>query len=209
MYGPRITTTFPASNGLGAGVSSQPTNNCNSPCQNLQRFTLSPLYCYVSRSFGCDAPVGTVYSINPAMIMTLVPLVGAAATHYSHFDMIHYGSYVSALSPLWMAAFTTGKRADLAVTCLQTADAFKAEKAYVQMLIAQMAQGLVGECAFSTTKVVVTGGACTHCSTVMLEIFLFKLSSLVNLEQLGNSSCTCTSPPTHNELAERPYMCHS
>lgn len=44
------------------------------------------------------------------MIMTLVPLVGAAATHYSHFDMIHYGSYVSALSPLWMALFTTGKQ---------------------------------------------------------------------------------------------------
>ncbi len=64
------------------------------------------------RSFGCDAPVGTVYSINPAMIMTLVPLVGAAATHYSHFDMIHYGSYVSALSPLWMALFTTGDNLD-------------------------------------------------------------------------------------------------
>ena len=60
------------------------------------------------RSFGCSAPVGTVYSINPAMIMALVPLIGAAATHYSHFDMIHYGSYVSALSPLWMALFTTG-----------------------------------------------------------------------------------------------------
>ncbi|KAL3157900.1 hypothetical protein ABBQ32_012309 [Trebouxia sp. C0010 RCD-2024] len=62
---------------------------------------------YQVRSFGCSAPVGTVYSINPAMIMTLVPLVGAAATHYSHFDMIHYGSYVSALAPLWMALFTT------------------------------------------------------------------------------------------------------
>jgi len=46
------------------------------------------------------------------MIMTLVPLVGAAATHYSHFDMIHYGSYVSALSPLWMALFTTGDNLD-------------------------------------------------------------------------------------------------
>ncbi len=56
--------------------------------------------------------MGTVYSINPAMIMTLVPLVGAAATHYSHFDMIHYGSYVSALSPLWMALFTTGDNLD-------------------------------------------------------------------------------------------------
>lgn len=69
---------------------------------------------FCCRSFGCDAPVGTVYSINPAMIMTLVPLVGAAATHYSHFNMIHYGSYVSALSPLWMAFFTTGNRLGLA-----------------------------------------------------------------------------------------------
>ncbi|KAL3153143.1 hypothetical protein ABBQ38_012160 [Trebouxia sp. C0009 RCD-2024] len=62
---------------------------------------------YQVRSFGCSAPVGTMYSINPAMIMTLGPLVGAAATHYSHFDVIHYGSYVSALGPLWMALFTT------------------------------------------------------------------------------------------------------
>lgn len=73
----------------------------------LQRCQQSGLL--VCRSFGCSAPVGTVYSINPAMIMTLVPLVGAAATQYSHFDMIHYGSYVSALSPVWMALFTTGK----------------------------------------------------------------------------------------------------
>lgn len=69
---------------------------------------LTPLFFVPCRSFGCSAPVGTVYSINPAMIMTLVPLVGAAATHCSHFDMIHYGSYVSALSPLWMAMFSTG-----------------------------------------------------------------------------------------------------
>ncbi len=50
------------------------------------------------------------------MIMILVPLVGAAATHYSHFDMIHYGSYVSALSPLWMALFTTGDNLNHSMT---------------------------------------------------------------------------------------------
>ena len=77
--------------------------------KHLQMYPCATPSYYLRRSFGCDAPVGTVYSINPAMIMTLVPLVGAAATHYSHFDMIHYGSYISALSPLWMALFTTGE----------------------------------------------------------------------------------------------------
>lgn len=36
------------------------------------------------------------------MIVLLVPLVGALTTALSHFDMIHYGAYLSAMSPLWM-----------------------------------------------------------------------------------------------------------
>ena len=31
-------------------------------------------------AFGCDAPIGLIYSINPAMIVLLVPLVGAMTT---------------------------------------------------------------------------------------------------------------------------------
>lgn len=54
------------------------------------------------RKFGCNAPVGLVYSINPFLIVFLVPFVGALTTDMSHFDMIHYGSYISALSPFWM-----------------------------------------------------------------------------------------------------------
>ena len=87
----------------------------------VQSRTASRQFWICCRSFGCAAPVGTVYSINPAMIMTLVPLVGAAATHYSHFDMIHYGSYVSALSPVWMALFSTGKFAVFVLTKCQLA----------------------------------------------------------------------------------------
>ena len=60
------------------------------------------------RAFGCHAPVGLIYSINPFMIILLVPVVGALTTHYQHFDMIHLGGYVSALSPLWMSIFDTG-----------------------------------------------------------------------------------------------------
>lgn len=58
--------------------------------------------------FGCSVPVGLVYSINPFMIIFMVPIVGALTTHYNHFDMIHLGGYVSALAPFWMVAFTTG-----------------------------------------------------------------------------------------------------
>jgi len=53
-------------------------------------------------------PVGMVYSINPFMIIFLVPVVGALTTHANHFDMVHYGGYVSALAPFWMVAFNKG-----------------------------------------------------------------------------------------------------
>ena len=55
----------------------------------------------------CDAPIGLVYSINPAMIICLVPFVGALTTAYAHFDMIHYGAYLTALSPLMIVLFNT------------------------------------------------------------------------------------------------------
>ena len=60
---------------------------------------------YLLRAYGCDAPVGLVYGINPFMIIFLVPLVGALTTKRAHFDMIHCGSYLSALSPFWIVAF--------------------------------------------------------------------------------------------------------
>ena len=42
---------------------------------------------------------------NAGMIIFLVPIVGALTTRCAHFDMIHLGSYLSALSPLWIVAF--------------------------------------------------------------------------------------------------------
>ncbi len=53
-------------------------------------------------------PVGMVYSVNPFMIIFLVPIVGALTTHANHFDMVHYGGYVSALAPFWIVAFNAG-----------------------------------------------------------------------------------------------------
>jgi proton-dependent oligopeptide transporter, POT family len=61
----------------------------------------------MQRSIGCDAPIGSVYAVNPAMIIILVPLVTAATSRVSHFDMVHAGSYVSASSSFWAYALTT------------------------------------------------------------------------------------------------------
>ena len=57
---------------------------------------------YQIRAFGCNTPVGLIYSINPFMIIVLVPIVSAMTRNFNHFDMIHKGSYISALSPFWM-----------------------------------------------------------------------------------------------------------
>ena len=59
---------------------------------------------FVARAFGCSAPAGSIYAINPAMIMTLVPVVGAALAWLEPFDAIHYGGYISAGSPLAIVA---------------------------------------------------------------------------------------------------------
>lgn len=50
------------------------------------------------REFGENVPKGTIYSINPALIIILVPIVTAATTEISPLKMIHYGTYVSAAS---------------------------------------------------------------------------------------------------------------
>ena len=60
------------------------------------------------RMYGRNAPVGIIYGVNPLIIIFLVPLVGALFTKVQHFDMIHYGSYLSALAPFWIVAFPQG-----------------------------------------------------------------------------------------------------
>jgi hypothetical protein len=82
------------------------------------------------RAFGCDTPIGLIYSINPAMIVLLVPIVGAMTTDFSHFDMIHLGGYVSALSPFWMVAFDTRWASAMFVAMLSLGEAIWSPRWY-------------------------------------------------------------------------------
>ena len=65
---------------------------------------------YLIRAFGCGTPIGLIYAINPTMILLLVPIVGAVTSSFHHFDMIHFGGYLSALSPLFIVAFNSRMR---------------------------------------------------------------------------------------------------
>lgn len=57
---------------------------------------------YLVRTFGPDVPKGMIFSINPAMIIVLTPMMAAFTRTYAHYAMIKYGGYVSALSPLFL-----------------------------------------------------------------------------------------------------------
>jgi proton-dependent oligopeptide transporter, POT family len=62
---------------------------------------------YLLRCFGSNVPKGTLYSINPFMIIFLTPLVAMLTSGYDHFDMIKWGGYLTAASPFFPAFSTT------------------------------------------------------------------------------------------------------
>jgi len=62
---------------------------------------------YMIREFGPDVPKGTIYAINPTLIIILVPIVSAMTAHIDPLVMIHIGSYVSAASVFFLALSTT------------------------------------------------------------------------------------------------------
>ena len=58
---------------------------------------------FAVRAFGCAAPFGLIYAVNPAMIIVGVPIVASATVRRKHFDMIFFGSWISALAPFLLA----------------------------------------------------------------------------------------------------------
>lgn len=73
---------------------------------------------------------GAVYSINPAMIIILVPLVSAVTSGQRHFKMIHYGGYLSALSPFWLVALQSELGAIMFVVTLSLGEAIWSPRWY-------------------------------------------------------------------------------
>jgi len=85
---------------------------------------------YMIREFGKDVAKGTIYSINPALIIILVPLITAATTDVDPLVMIHHGSYVSALSVFFLAASTSITSCVLFVIFLSIGEAMWSPRLY-------------------------------------------------------------------------------
>ena len=82
------------------------------------------------REFGPDVPKGRVYSINPALIIILVPIITAATSAVDPLTMIHYGTYVSALSVFFLAFSTSIPACVLFVITLSIGEAVWSPRLY-------------------------------------------------------------------------------
>ena len=85
---------------------------------------------YMLREFGESVPYGTIYAINPAIIMILVPIMTAATSHLDPLVMIHAGSYVSAISVFFLAMSTSIPACILFVVTLSIGEAIWSPRLY-------------------------------------------------------------------------------
>lgn len=103
---------------------------------------------YMIREFGPDAPKGLVYSINPFLITILVPIITAATTSVEPLVMIHYGTYVSAMSVFFLAFSTSIWACVMFVITLSIGEALWSPRLYdFTMSVAQ--EGREGTCKLS------------------------------------------------------------
>ena len=85
---------------------------------------------YMIREFGADTPKGKVYAINPFLIILLVPIITAATTSVDPLVMIHYGTYVSAVSVFFLAICTSIPSCVLFVIALSIGEAIWSPRLY-------------------------------------------------------------------------------
>ncbi|MFK7989629.1 MAG: MFS transporter [Sandaracinaceae bacterium] len=59
---------------------------------------------YMVREFGQATPQAALWSLNPAMIIVLTPVIGTLTSRYSAWSIIMTGSFITAASVLFMVA---------------------------------------------------------------------------------------------------------
>jgi len=85
---------------------------------------------YMVREFGENVPKGTIYSINPAMIICMVPIITAATSKVDPLVMIHYGTYISAASVFLLAMSTSVTASILFIIILSIGEAIWSPRLY-------------------------------------------------------------------------------
>lgn len=85
---------------------------------------------YMLREFGENVPKGTIYSINPFLIIFLVPFITAYTTDTDPLLMIHHGCYVSAASVFVLACSTSVPACVIFVIILSIGEAIWSPRLY-------------------------------------------------------------------------------
>ncbi len=85
---------------------------------------------YMVREFGANVAKGTIYSINPFLIMILVPIISAATTKVDPLIMIHHGCYISAFSVFFLVISTSITSCILFVIVLSIGEAVWSPRLY-------------------------------------------------------------------------------
>lgn len=85
---------------------------------------------FLMRCFGEKVPKGTIYSINPFIIIFLAPLVSALSTNYANYDMIKFGGYITGISPFFLACSTSIWATICFVVLLSIGEAFWSPRIY-------------------------------------------------------------------------------
>ena len=85
---------------------------------------------YMVREFGENTAKGRVYALNPAIIIVLVPIITAATSSVNPLVMIHFGTYVSALSVFFLAFWTSLPACVLFVITLSIGEAIWSPRLY-------------------------------------------------------------------------------
>ncbi len=85
---------------------------------------------YMVREFGENIAKGRVYALNPAIIIVLVPIITAATSAVNPLVMIHFGTYISALSVFFLAFWTSLPACVLFVITLSIGEAIWSPRLY-------------------------------------------------------------------------------
>ena len=85
---------------------------------------------FLIRVFGDGVPKGSIYSINPFIIIFLAPVVAAVCTKYESYDMIKFGGFITAASPFFLAFSTSIWATVMMVATLSIGEAFWSPRTY-------------------------------------------------------------------------------
>lgn len=85
---------------------------------------------YMIRIFGKDAPYGSMYSLEPFVVLVAVPIFSTILGHIPIYNCLVVGTLIAALSPFWMCLANAYVLVGLFVCTLSTGESIYSPRVY-------------------------------------------------------------------------------